>query len=72
MTTSMHKTTKAVFGKTRKDRTVTVQSVASALGVDFQVARRHLDKLVAAGNLAVTGKKETGKRGRPAKLYQRA
>lgn len=68
----MHKTTKAVFGKTRKDRAATVESVARAAGVDKQVARRHLDNLVDAGKLVVQGVKETGKRGRPAKLYIRA
>lgn len=68
----MHKTTKNILAKTRKDRKSTVESIARAAGVQPQVARRHLDKLVEAGTLLAVGFKQTGKRGRPAKLYTRA
>lgn len=68
----MHKTTRKVAGALRKDRASTVKSVAKAAGVDPQVARRHLDALVAAGVAAQESLKLTGKRGRPAKLYRKA
>jgi predicted ArsR family transcriptional regulator len=68
----MHKTTAKILSQLRKDRNSTVTSVAKAAGVDAQVARRHLDALVAAGVAAQESVKTTGKRGRPAKLYRRA
>lgn len=62
-------TAKKVLGGLRKGENSTVQAVAKRAGVEQQVARRHLDDLVAAGSVEQTTFKQTGKRGRPAKLY---
>lgn len=67
----MHKTTRKILGSLRKDRTSTIHSVAKAAGVDYQVARRHLDLLVQAGTVTLVGNKTTGKRGRPAQLFRK-
>ena len=67
----MNKTTSKVLGALRKDRNSTIKSVAKAAGVDYQVARRHLDALVALGSAAQDPGKLTGKRGRPATLYRK-
>ncbi len=55
----------------RRDSFTTVKSVADRTGVQQQVARRHLDKLVAEGSVEQISVKTTGKRGRPAKQYRR-
>lgn len=67
----MHKTAKKVLGQVRRDRVTTVKAVAKSAGIDYQAARYHLDKLVTAGTVALVGNKQTGKRGRPARLYRK-
>lgn len=70
----LHKSTTAVLKalSKNKSRKMTVASVAKTAGVDPQVARRHLDRLVELGLAVQESFKETGKRGRPAKFYQKA
>lgn len=51
-----------------KDDGLTANQVAESVGLHSNVARHHLDKLVAGGYLEVT-RRATGGAGRPAKVY---
>ena len=59
-----------------RDRPVSRDEAATALGIARSVAAFHLDKLVAAGLLDTEFRRLTGRRGpgagRPAKLYRRS
>jgi len=48
---------------------VTLAELAIAMGVQKQTANKYLQEEVKKGSIAVTGERNTGMRGRPAKLY---
>ena len=64
--------TKTILTATRKNEQASVQAIARRAGADVQATRQTLSVLADLGLVIVSGKKVTGKRGRPALLYKRA
>jgi predicted ArsR family transcriptional regulator len=68
---SKRTTTQRVESAVRKDRPTTIASVSKSSGVPVGQARLVLEVLAEVGRIEKIGVKTTGKRGRPAFLFQR-
>jgi predicted ArsR family transcriptional regulator len=63
--------TQSVLGALSTKENRSVAAIAKRAGVDVQTTRMVLNVAAELGAALVSGKKETGKRGRPALLYRK-